>query len=511
MSEMGEKKQLVANMAAALVTFVVQAGINFVLTPYITAQLGAEAYGFVNLSNTLVNYIAILTVAVTSMASRFISIALFRKDVQEAKKYYSSTLAILLACVVVVAIPSLVCIASIDKILNISAVLVGDVKLLMVFVLSNFSLSLMSSNLSIGFYVRNRLYIGSMINAIGYAIRALLMIVLFVFLPTSVAIVGFAAFAATSFVQISYLRWKRKLLPELQFSTGDIEFKRIIDVAKAGVWNSISQLGSTLSSGLDLIVCNLLLGGAAMGTLSVSRVIRSAIDSIGSATMSVFQPTLTKYYANNDIDGLVEYAKWAMKSFGLFISLPVGAFIAFGTPFFLLWVPSQDVSVLYPLAVMSIIGWAILGPAAIVQNIFTVLNRIKINSLLLCAGGFLIVLTEYSLLRLTSWGIFVISATTCIESFIRNIVYTIPAGGRYLGRSWTTFFPAVGKSLLCVFIVASWGFALQALFGMPLTWISLIFEGFFDVALGFITCLFVLFGADERSQLGSLVLKKVGK
>lgn len=319
MSEMGEKKQLVVNMAAALVTFAVQVGINFILTPYITTKLGAEAYGFVNLSNTMVNYITILTVAITSMASRFISIALFRDDKRGARAYYSSTLATLVACVVAVAVPALVCIFAIDKLLNISAGLVGDVKLLMLFVLANFSLSISSSNLSIGFYTKNMLYVGSIINAIGHAIRALCMVILFALLPTSVSIVGFAAFAATSFVQGAYFWWKRKLLPDLRFSMRDVDPARAAEVAKAGAWNSVSQLGSTLSSGLDLIVCNLLLGGAAMGTLSVSRVIRSAIDSIGGATMSAFQPTLTKYYAANDIDGLVAYAKWAMKSFGLVI------------------------------------------------------------------------------------------------------------------------------------------------------------------------------------------------
>lgn len=511
MSEMGEKKQLVVNMAAALVTFAVQVGINFILTPYITTKLGAEAYGFVNLSNTMVNYITILTVAITSMASRFISIALFRDDEKGARAYYSSTLATLVACVVAVAVPALICIFAIDKLLNISAGLVGDVKLLMLFVLANFSLSISSSNLSIGFYTKNMLYVGSIINAIGHAIRALCMLVMFALLPTSVSIVGFAAFAATSFVQGAYFWWKRKLLPDLRFSMRDVDPARATEVAKAGVWNSVSQLGSTLSSGLDLIVCNLLLGGAAMGTLSVSRVIRSAIDSIGGATMSAFQPTLTKYYAANDIDGLVAYAKWAMKSFGLVISLPVGAFIAFGVSFFHLWVPGQDASVLYPLAVMSIIGWAVLGPAAIVQNIFTVLNRIKLNSLLLCAGGFAIVLTEYMLLKFTGWGIYVIAATTFVESFARNLIYTIPAGGRYLGKPWTTFFPSVGKSLVCVAVVAFWGFALQAVLGVPSTWLALVAEGVVSVVLGFATCLVLLFGRDERARLLNMVFKKLGK
>lgn len=511
MTEMGEKKQLVVNMIAALVTFSVQVGINFILTPYITAKLGAEAYGFVNLSNTMVNYITILTVAITSMASRFISIALFRDETRDARKYYSSTLATLVACVAAVAVPALVCIFSIDKLLNISAGLVGDVKLLMLFVLANFSLSISCSNLSIGFYTKNMLYIGSIINAIGHVIRALFMVVLFALLPTSVSIVGFAAFAATSFVQVAYFQWKKKLLPDLRFSIHDVDSTRATEVAKAGAWNSVSQLGSTLSSGLDLIVCNLFLGGAAMGTLSVSRVIRSAIDAIGGATMSAFQPTLTKYYAADDIDGLIAYAKWAMKSFGLVISLPVGAFIAFGLSFFHLWVPSQSASVLYPLAVMSIIGWAVLGPAAIIQNMFTVLNRIKLNSLLLCAGGFAIVLVEYLFLKFTDWGIYIIAATTCFETFARNLIYTIPAGGRYLGRSWMTFFPSVGQSLFCVAIVAIWGICLQAVLGIPSTWIALVVEGATSVALGFATCLLLLFGNDERAKFLKLCCKKLGK
>lgn len=506
---MGEKKQLLVNMAAALVTFAVQVGINFVLTPYITSTLGAEAYGFVNLSNTLVNYISILTVAVTSMASRFISIAIFKDETSVARRFYSSTLVALLVCVAIVAVPALICIGAIDHLLNISANLVGDVKLLMVFVLANVSLSLMSSNLSIGFYVRNKLYISSMINACGYAIRALLMIVLFALLPTGVWIVGFSAFAATSFVQALYLRWKRKLLPELTFSREDVHFADALTVAKAGIWNSVSQLGATLSSGLDMIVCNLFLGGTAMGVLSISRVIKTAIDSIGSATMSVFQPTLTKYYAEGDIDGLVRYAKWCMKAFGLVIAMPVGGFIAFGVPFFNLWVPGQDASVLYPLSVMAIIGWAVLAPAAIIQNIFTVLNKVKTNSLFLCIGGFAIVGVECLALQFTDWGIYAIAATSCVESFVRNLLYTVPAGARYLDRPWWTFFPSVGQSLLCVGIMAVWGFAIEAACGISRTWLLLIAEGVACVLAGSVTCLFLLFGKDEREKFIGLLAKRV--
>lgn len=254
---MGDKKQLLINMFAVLITFSVQAGINFILIPHITAQLGAEADGFVTLSNSLVNYISIITIAITSMTSRFISIALFRNNLCEAKSYYSSTLITLFICAFIIAAPSIICIYSIEMILKISPDLVSDVKLLTTFVLANFSISLMSSNLTIGFYVKNKLYIGSMINATGYAMRALIMVAHFAFLPTNVSIVGFTVFISISFMQFCYLSWKKKLLPEVKFSLTDVQPYRAFEVARSGIWNSISQLGTTLSTGVDMIVCNI--------------------------------------------------------------------------------------------------------------------------------------------------------------------------------------------------------------------------------------------------------------
>ena len=45
----GQNKQLAINMLAQVVVFLVQMGINFLLTPFIVKSLGVEAYGFVGL------------------------------------------------------------------------------------------------------------------------------------------------------------------------------------------------------------------------------------------------------------------------------------------------------------------------------------------------------------------------------------------------------------------------------------------------------------------------------
>lgn len=497
---MGQKSQLIINMFAAICAFLVQAGINFILAPFVTSTLGVEAYGFVTLSNSMASYASIITIAITSMASRFIAIAFYRNDRADALNYYSSTIATLLVCIVLIAVPSVVCIISIDSLLNISSGLIGDVRVLMMFVLANFSVSLMSSNLSIGFYIANKLYIASLINATGYCLRAALMLVLFLLLPAHVWIVGAATFLATSFVQLLYLRWKKKLIPSLVFSKSRISLHHAAAVLKSGVWNSVTQLGGVLSNGLDVLVANLMLGATSMGVLSVSKVIPQAMDSIGSAVTGVFQPTLTRFYADGDIDGLIAYAKWAMKCFGLVVALPIGIYLAIGVDFFKLWVPSQDSSLLFTLSALSIGTWAVMGPTVIVQTIFTVLNKIKVNSLLIFAGGLIVIGVEIALLALTDWGLYAIAATSFTEKIIRNMLYTIPAGARYLGRPWWEFYPAVGRSILCVAIVFLCGCASRYIV-VPVGWASLIACGLLGALLGSVACSFVLFGVEDRKKV----------
>lgn len=506
---LGDNGKTFVNMLLALCTFFTRAGIGFVLTPFVMSTLGVEAYGFVTLSNTMADYVAIVTVAVTSMVSRFIALAYFRGDKSEAKTYYSSTIATLLICIVLVVVPSLICVVLIDSLLDISPNLVNDVRVLMLFVIANFSVSLMSSNLSIGFYIKNKLYIGSTVNAIGYVIRALLMVLLFSVLPAHVWFVGAATFLATSAVQLLYMRWKRRLIPDLVFSASSVRLGHAVEVMRSGIWNSITQVGSVLSSSLDVLVANLMLGAAPMGVLSVSKVIPQSMGSIGSAVASAFQPTLTRLYAARDIDGLVARIKLSMSCMGLVIALPIGAFLAFGIDFLRLWVPSQDSQLLFVLSALPIGMWVVAGPAAIVENVFTILNKIKVNSLLICVSGFVVVAAEVVLLNVTDLGLYAIVATSFAERILRGLVYAVPACARYLGRPWWEFFPSVGKCVVSVAIVALCCSMIRWI-APPDDWASLICCGLVGVAVGALACSCILFGAEERKKVVKTLLVRLG-
>ena len=54
MKKLSTSKQMAINMVAAIVSFLIGTGINFVLAPYLVKELGSETYGFIGLANNFV-------------------------------------------------------------------------------------------------------------------------------------------------------------------------------------------------------------------------------------------------------------------------------------------------------------------------------------------------------------------------------------------------------------------------------------------------------------------------
>ena len=73
---MESKKQLSINLIANVAAYSVNIIISFFMTPYLIRVLGKEAYSFYPIANNFVQYMGIITVALNSMASRFITIEL---------------------------------------------------------------------------------------------------------------------------------------------------------------------------------------------------------------------------------------------------------------------------------------------------------------------------------------------------------------------------------------------------------------------------------------------------
>ena len=89
---MNDNKQLARNMIFNAISFGINLAISFFLTPYIVKEVGREAYGFIPLVNNMIGYTSIITTAVGSMAGRFITMRLYKNDIEGASYYFNSVL-----------------------------------------------------------------------------------------------------------------------------------------------------------------------------------------------------------------------------------------------------------------------------------------------------------------------------------------------------------------------------------------------------------------------------------
>lgn len=130
-----DSKAILLNIIWAVLAILVKYAINFLTTPYVTNNIGVEAYGFVSLANTFTSYIDLISIALNSFASRYIAIAYHQNDLKKAEQLYSSVIVADCVLSLLVFVPSLFIIRFLEKFLNIPDLLVNDVKILFIVVL----------------------------------------------------------------------------------------------------------------------------------------------------------------------------------------------------------------------------------------------------------------------------------------------------------------------------------------------------------------------------------------
>ena len=84
------KNKFMLNLVCQLLVFTFNLIINFFMTPYMLSKLGTEAYGFIGLINNFISYLSIVTVALNSLAGRYITISYHRNKKRLYEEYYSS-------------------------------------------------------------------------------------------------------------------------------------------------------------------------------------------------------------------------------------------------------------------------------------------------------------------------------------------------------------------------------------------------------------------------------------
>lgn len=505
---MSNKKRLMINLIASLITLAVQMGLSFLLTPYIVQNLGSEAYGFISLANDFVNYASLITLALNAMASRFISINLFRGDKKTANEYYNSTFFANIFLVAFLSSISIILIIFLEKLIKIPVNLVGDVKWTFVIVFANFGVSIFASMYTIGFFIRNRLDKNSVIAIKALLLKAVVTIALYLFLKPKITYAVLAVLVASIYSLINDIRYQKKNLPEVVLDKKYFQISKVKELLSVGVWNVITKLSQILTSGLDLLMANVLIGATQMGVLSISKTVPNVIILLNSTLANIFNPDFTKLYALKQKRELVRQIKISMKLISMTTAISNATLIAFGYEFFSLWVPNQNAGLIQVLSILTVVNSCITGPLQPIYSIITISNRVKTSSKVLIVNGLLCCLITYLTVKYTSLGLYAIAGISLIGSLIVAIFFYLPFGAKCLELSWYTFFPEIARSVVAFFVVLITGVLFKSFINIT-SWIQLVFYGCIAAGIGSLINIFIVLDKNEQIFFKNILINKI--
>lgn len=476
-------------MLSSIVAFVLNLGINFFLTPYVVKRLGIEAYGFLRLSTDIIGYTTLITIALNSMAGRFITVKYQEGKIDEANKYFSSVFFSNLVLSFVAFIILLGFLFNLDIIFVIPPHLVIDVKILFCLSILTTIIGLLANVYGVATFIKNRLELSSIRQIIGNILRTVLIVFLFGCFPAHLWYFGFTGVIMTLYFCFSDYMFCKYLTPEFYLSCHNFEWKKVKELFKSGVWNLINHLGRIMGEGFNMVIANVCISATAMGIFSITKTVPILILGFFSMVAGVFAPLFTQLWAQNKNKELQSEILKSIRICGFFANIPLTCLLVFGDSFYRLWLPGEDAWKLQLLTIIGSINFVISMPLEPLWNIFTITNKLKYSTLTLVSLNILIFATlMISMLFVESHysRLLILAGAGTFWNFVKDIFFLPIYGAHCIGFSRFVFYKPLIRSLISFIISCVICILLRKI--LPIySWTDLIIMGIITVLICFIT------------------------
>lgn len=501
--------RFLVNLLSNCMSALTGVGLTFFLTPYIVDTLGKEAYGFYPLSSNFIMYAGILTTALNSMSSRFITISLEKKDLKQVNIYFNSVLfGNLLVSFFFIIIGGLFCYFA-QYILDIPVTIELDVKLLFAFVFLGLVINVSSSIFSVSAFALNRFDKLAVINIVINVIRLLIIVLLFYIFTPRIYFLGVASFFSSLYFMYANYRLTKNIMPEIIFSFSNFSLAAISTLIGAGIWNSVLALSNVINTQLDLILANRFFGASEMGVLSLTKMVPIALQMLLGIIVPLFLPELLKAYANNDFKKMKANLDFSFKAIFIVLLLPIAVFFVFGQEFFKLWLPHEDSEQLYLLSVITLIPFIIHGTIETIHHVFVITNKLRLASFWGIFISILSIISVVLLCKFSELGLYAIPSAALLTGIISHLTFTPIYAARCLGESPGYFYNRIGKGfgsfLILMLIAYLWKYF--AIISLD-TWLGFILNLSILTIILLVVCVMVLF---DKSIMNKIYMEMKGK
>lgn len=440
-------------MMAAVCAYTASLLVSFFLSPYIINTLGKELYSYFSIANNFVSYMSIISIALNSMAARYITIEEARGNHTEANCYFSSVFWGNFVLIAILSIISVVLILNLEKIFNVSESYVYTVQILFILIFVSMFVRLIQSVFSISTYVKNMLYLNSVESMVSALLRAAILFALYAYLVPSILYMGYVSLILSIMSLMYYFLINQNIFPESSTRFIFCKIKYMWRLISSGIWRSIESLGGLLLFNTDLIIANMMIGESAAGLLAIVHMFPVLLQGILGAITNVFLPEMTWLYGKNDIEGLIGQVKKAQRICGAIVSIPVCILIIMGKNFFDLWVPGNDSQLLGLLSVICIGYMPLFIVAWPIANLNVIMDKNKLPAIINVVMGGVNLITMILLIKYANMGLLIIPLTSFILQITYNTMFIPIYPCVNLGVNKWIFYPPIIKSTLEVIVV----------------------------------------------------------
>ncbi len=510
---MSSRKQTAINLITNLLAFVINAGINFFLTPYLLKQLGTESYGFIGLANDFVGYANIFSMALNTMSGRFISVAYHRGEKEKANSYINSVFMANVILGAAVAVAGIFIVWKLEYLINIPAYLITDVKITFGLVFANYLLSIIISILNCAPFIKNKMSLVYIRNMISYILKLIFTIGILALFDIKIYIISLVTIICTVYLMVANGIIFKKLLPEFTLSAKGFSIKMIKEILSSGIWMSLLSLSNLLLSGLNSLLTNKFISTIAMGYLNVSKTIPNYISQLGQQLGTVFAPKFTEEYAKGNINGLIKSATKSIKIMSFIMIVPIAGFIAFGMNFYKLWVPNYSADELSTIQLLSVIVTIPYLFNALVYpliQINTACNKVKIPVIVTFLVGLSNILIVFPLGMVNKLTLELLTIFSSVFMSARYILFQPYYAAKIINVKKSTFFKPILKNLFIFIIILLFFIVCNKIITVN-NWLQFIIEIAVFGITGYVASALLILKKDERQEIVNIVKSKIIK
>jgi len=440
-------RRFAANLSSNLANFGLSVLIGFWFTPYLIKHLGLASFGLIPLATTVVSYMSIFTLSLNSSVSRYLTVALTRKDTNEASRLFNTSVFSLLALSAALLLFVLGGALWIDKFLDVPSGSEQQVRDLFAFAGVAFLINAMFAPFSTPAFSCNRLEILNIVSIAQTVARVGFVVLLFTWAPAQLWQIGGGLLASALVSAVGAIFIWRLLAPELAIRGRDFNWNTLKAITQTSGWMFLLQIGGVLLLSIDLVVINRLMGAESNGRYAAILQWSNMLRSLAGTVAGVFTPTLLVHFARDDMDALVNDGNRAIKFLGVFVALPIGLICGFARPLLTVWLGNDFA----PFATLMVLLIAPLSVNLAISPLFTIAlakDQLRMPGIVQIVAGVLNLGLALLLCGPVGWGMYGVAAAGAIILTAKNLIYMPLFTARLTHRPWYKFYREIGTIII---------------------------------------------------------------